>query len=809
MKKDSLRRWLNYELVFVVSVLILSSETLWIRIFNLREGQNYTALLISLALLGFGVSGTVLYVFKEKIIPRLNKLFAFSVIIYLLSLPQIFFCYALIPFNALEILWDSRQAFYFLLQLLLLLVNFTFGSMALGLSFWLDQPASSTYFFNLLGSACGVVLALLLCYIFHPAQALWVLNGLGIGGIGLYLAGNRDLRKVFFVLPLLIINLFFFSGLILNLGLLSFSEYKAISGALRLPEAKIVFNKYTPEGIIQVVEAKGLRRVQGLSHNFMGEIPAQKIIYLDGNQEGVILPWKDKEATAYLDWCSAALPYALLNETFNNEPQNVLIMGISGEGLVRALQNSAEQIIILEKNYFLASALQHELQVATEGLFNHPKVRLVSVEPRAFLKTTPLSFDLIELAVPDSLVAPRLTSLTENYLYTCEAFYEMYAHLSPEGFLAITCPAISPYHEALKLWATVIAMLRHYQVPDYSARLAFIRSANTVTLCLSKETIRPDGLRAFCTEMSFEALYYPGFLTNEAKPSCEQQTNYLKLLVLKILLEDEPDLSVYPYDLAPATDDCPYFYNTFNLKTFNFWERVTQELPFSSWGAGIILLLLGPLSLLALLLIFVPLGARGWQMSPGRRKITLATIWYFGLIGMAYFGVELPLIQKLGLFLAHPLYSFTLVLVAMLIFNGVGSILGPRLRTGLKIFLSLGLPLVLLFLLGLDFILGSLYYLDYALRLFLTLVFLSLPALGMGFPLPQVLSIIKSHSPELVPMAWGVNGFASVISALAGQVLAMFGGFKIVFLGAVFLYTGASLLYVFYFSRVERITDSL
>lgn len=800
MNKRFLARGLNYGLVFLVSVLILASEILWVRIFNIREGQNYTALLISLALLGFGFSGTVLFVFKEKIAPKVARFFLFAVIVYLLSFPQCFFYYALIPFNALEILWDSKQVIYFSLQLVILLLNFTLGSMALGLSFWLDQPPSTTYFYNLTGSACGAALALLLCYIFNPVEALWALNWLGIGGVALYLALQKAGRQALILVPLLVLNLFLFSSLTTVFKLIQFSEYKAISSALRLPESQIIFSQHTPEGTIQVVTAKGLRRLQGLSYNFTGEIPVQKIIYLDGNQEAVILPWKDAKATFYLDWCSAALPYTLLA----SRPRQVLLIGISGESLVRALRQGVEQITVLEKNYFLAAALKHELAAETDGLFNLPQVDLVSLEPRAFLKSTPFSFDLIEITLHDSLVAPTLPSLTENYLYTCEAFYEMYQRLSPQGILAITRWATSPYHDALKLWATLIAMLRDYQIPDYLARLAFVRSSNTVTLCLSKGKLDPEKVKAFCESMSFDGLYYPGISRTASRRYFIQQDKYLEFLIARILEEKEPDLSSYPYDLTPATDDRPYFYNAFQLKTFRFLDYLKEELPFHRWGAGIILLLLGPLTLLSLGLILIPLYFKRWSSIPQRQKVALKTVLYFGAIGCGYFCVQLPLIQKLALFLSHPLYSFTFVLVAMLFFSGLGSLLATHLSLAVKKVLSLTLPALLCCLLFLEAFLYPLSSFDLVPRLLFTLGFISLPALMMGFPLPQVLAIIKDHHPVLVPLAWAVNGFASVISSLAAVVLAMFWGLKLVFGIAILLYTGASLLFIFYFARLGK-----
>ena len=65
-------------------------------------------------------------------------------------------------------------------------------------------------------------------------------------------------------------------------------------------------------------------------------------------------------------------------------------------------------------------------------------------------------------------------------------------------------------------------------------------------------------------------------------------------------------------------------------------------------------------------------------------------------------------------------------------------------------------------------------------------------AFFMGMPFPLGLTRVRMAVPALVSWAWGVNGFASVLSALIATLIAMNFGFSIVVLVATFLYVCAA-----------------
>jgi hypothetical protein len=174
------------------------------------------------------------------------------------------------------------------------------------------------------------------------------------------------------------------------------------------------------------------------------------------------------------------------------------------------------------------------------------------------------------------------------------------------------------------------------------------------------------------------------------------------------------------------------------------------------------------------------------------------TPWYFGLIGIAFLFVEIACIQRFQLFLGHPLYAIALVLAGFLVFAGLGSRFSARWAAGhtwrgLAWAIGTILAVVAIYLAWLPQLFAGLELLNPALRALAGLLLLAPLAFAMGMPFPLGLSRLTAEAPQLLPWAWGVNGCASVVSAVATPLLAMEVGFSGVLLIAALLY-GATLL---------------
>jgi hypothetical protein len=175
---------------------------------------------------------------------------------------------------------------------------------------------------------------------------------------------------------------------------------------------------------------------------------------------------------------------------------------------------------------------------------------------------------------------------------------------------------------------------------------------------------------------------------------------------------------------------------------------------------------------------------------------------YFSAIGLAFLFIEIAFIQKFILFLDHPLYAVATVLTAFLVFAGLGSAMTSRFRTdsasqsrfaGRAVAGIIALGIVYSFLL--DPLFDSLAHLSISLRVFVSLLLIAPLAFCMGMPFPLGLMRVGARMPGFIPWAWGINGCASVVSAVMASLLAIQFGFTVVLISALLLYLMAALAF--------------
>jgi hypothetical protein len=269
------------------------------------------------------------------------------------------------------------------------------------------------------------------------------------------------------------------------------------------------------------------------------------------------------------------------------------------------------------------------------------------------------------------------------------------------------------------------------------------------------------------------------------------------------LLEDPAGfVERYKFDLRPATDDRPYFFDFFK------WTALPELWAVSArsggalldWGYLILAATLVQAALLSAVLVLLPLWlGTATRRSAGRWRIAV----YFGAIGLAFLFVEIASIQRFTLFLAHPLYAIGVVLAGFLLFAGIGSGIAPALERRLaeRRIGALGLAIAAivlfatLYILTLPPLFAALVALPDLAKIALSLALIAPLAVFMGMPFPLALAHIKADAPHLVPWAWAINGCASVLSAILATLLAMTFGTRIVVLiaAALYLIAGASL----------------
>jgi hypothetical protein len=409
-------------------------------------------------------------------------------------------------------------------------------------------------------------------------------------------------------------------------------------------------------------------------------------------------------------------------------------------------------------------------------------------------------YDLIQVPLLDAFAAAAAgtVSLNESFIYTIEAFETYLDHLADGGFLAITRWLKLPPRDAAKLFLTALRALERQGAADPARQLVLIRSWETTTLLVKNGALTPadiERIRAFADARSFDLAYYPGMGPEEANRYNILQEPYFYEAAQRLI--DDPDafLAQYKFDLTPATDDRPYFFDFFKWRALpELWAVSAQSGgALLDWGYLILAATLAQAALLSLVLVLLPL----WlglekRPSPDRWRIAL----YFGAIGLAFLFVEIASIQRFTLFLAHPLYAIGVVLAGFLVFAGIGSGVAPGLeqrlagtRSGaLGVAIGAIVVLAIVYILALPALFARLIALPDLAKIALSLVLIAPLAFFMGMPFPLALARLRTSAPHLVPWAWAINGCASVLAAILATLLAMTFGTRVVVLTAATLY---------------------
>lgn len=248
---------------------------------------------------------------------------------------------------------------------------------------------------------------------------------------------------------------------------------------------------------------------------------------------------------------------------------------------------------------------------------------------------------------------------------------------------------------------------------------------------------------------------------------------------------DREFVDAYPYNISPCTDDSPFFWTTDRWNLIEAWKR--GERPVSLLA---VLFYLGVLALLTLVMILFPLYRFRKKGLKGRGS--LACILYFLCLGVGYMFIEIAFIQKFTLFLGHPTYSLSVVIFAMLIFSGLGSLASGRLRAEPRTVIVGSVlvtsALTLLYCLILDPLFFKLLHQEIPAKIIISVLVLSPAAFAMGMPFPTGLRVIEKSAGDFVPWAWGINGSASVLSTVVAAIIATVSGFSVVLVCAVGVY---------------------
>ena len=792
-----------YLAIALLSAAALAYEILLMRLFSIIQWHHFAYMMISVALLGYGAAGSFVALARRVLLPRFAWAFTASTALFAITAAAGFALAQRVPFNPLELLWDPQQPLRLLTVYLLLFLPFFFVATALASAFArFGAHSHYIYSFDIVGAGLGSIGILAALFIVTPSGALRLITALGwaAAAIAAFTLGLRPrsvsaaLLAAAIAVPVLLPE-----SWIRPMP----SEYKELSQMLRIGGTRVAAERSSPLGLVTVVESPlvPLRHAPGLSLNAALEPPPQLGVFSDGDGMAALTRFDGATADlAYLDYVTSALPYHLLARP------RVLVLGAgSGTDVLQGLFFGAARIDAVELNPQVVDLVQNQFGAYSGRPYSTPGVHVHIAEARGFVVRHDERYDLIQVALLDAFgtASAGLHALSESYLYTVEALQGYLHRLSPGGLLAITRWVTLPPRDTLKLFATASQALQAEGVRRPELQLALIRGWKTATLLVKNGAFTATqivALREFCRARSFDAEYYPGVTAGTPDRYNILDRPYFAEGTQALLGAQRDDfIERYKFDIAPASDDRPYFFNFFKWRTLPELVALRQQggLPLLDWGYPVLVATLVQALIVSVALILLPLRflKRDPEAVPVAASLRRRVALYFLALGFAFMFVEIAFIQKFILFLSHPLYAAAVVLSAFLIFAGLGSRYAVRLQGGgTASMTALGRLFAAICLLALSYVVvlpplfAHLVALPDPLRIAVTLLLIAPLAFAMGMPFPTGLASVAAHAEALLPWAWAINGFASVVATILATILAIHLGFAAVVVLAVVLY---------------------
>ena len=843
--------WLRLAALFLISCGLLLFEIALTKIFSIVLWYHFGFLVISIALLGFAMSGVWLALRPEALergaafLARLSGWSAVTtaVVLWLVIHTEV---------DAFSVIADRNEG-GLLFQILVLLVPFFFLGAAISATLTLHRAqAGVVYASNLIGSGAGCAAAIVVFDLFHHSAPDAVLVGALLMALaGLLYAASDSWRGA--GLPALaalgLVAVFAWDGRHDTLHLAApkskplhlveaFDVERAPRAVTLTDGREVIFTDYLVEGdrvsyrtpydevfeigvdelpyddqgnvlvrpasLIEFTEWTSLSRVDaftwpasakswglwGLSELWQGEYPHQKGITIDSWAMTNVMRWEGGERGTpgeppeILEYLPASLVHRVRPEA------DILCIGAGGGmDLLTAKRFGARRITGVEINPGVVRAARSVIDFQG-GLYDpeiHPDVAVHVAEGRHFLERDPERYDVVQLSGVDtaSTTQAGAFSLSENFLYTREAFRTYLEHTVDDGLVTLTrwvLPDSDGFpRNTLRLFVLAWRALEDAGVADPGQHLYLVESQGFSVILFGRQPLTDEELAtldATCAEKAFKPLYHPRRPSAFAHPITGQPApNHYDAFAASP--DKDAFLAAYPYDVAAPTDNRPFFFETSRFR--HLFERESFFNPLGGITAhGILVVLLALLAGVAWAFVIAPLRRLRRAGGPPLGPLLL----YFGSLGLGFILVEVVLAQKFILYLGNPLYSLAVVLFSVLIFSGVGSALSPRVADPRRA-LAVVVILAVVYPLFCDLLFDLTLDLATPLRIAVAVLLLAPLATAMGMPFALGVGRIAQGPSSLVAWAWGINGYTSVIGSVLTVVLSIALGFNaVVWIGA-------------------------
>lgn len=768
----------TYAGLLLVALATLMYEILLARIFSVTTWYHFAFMAISVAMFGMTAGALIVYLFRSIFTQHsVKRHLAISSLLFGVSIIFSFLAHLKIPFATDTTLYGIAPI---IATYLVLAVPFVFSGIAVCLA--LTQFSSNVgklYAADLTGAALGCILLILTLKITDGLTAVIVTALLASLGATSFAAdaGTRSLKITTALCSILLVILAATNGYMAakQTPLLRLNWVKG------KPEPQLLYEKWSSYSRITVQGDPNQLKdpfAWGISPAYLSEHPIRELwLEMDASAGTPITNFDgDLSKLEYLK-------YDIVNLAHHLRPgAKVLVIGTGGgRDILSALAFQQDSVLGVEINEEILNTVNRRYGDFSGHLDHYPQVRFVNDEARSYIARQADKFDIMQVSLIDTFAATAAGAfvLTENSLYTVEAWKLFLSRLTPKGILTFSRWYFRDRPgEVYRLTSLASAALKQSGVANPRDHIIVARRMLQVaggfapdgvgTILVSREPFSATdqaALARIAGSLQFQVVLSPTYSFDETFTTLASAKNL------------EEFTASYPINIAPPTDDNPFFFNMLRLRDiFNqsLWDQ--GQVSVNMKAVFVLGSLLITVLLLTSLCIIVPLVLT-------TKRETLRGAWplfiYFAAIGLGFMLVEISQMQRLIIFLGHPVYSLSVVLFALLLSSGLGSYLtqsaSAMSRLTRPYFAPLALLLCALAVFGsltpvaIDAFESSTTFV----RIVVCVALLFPVGAFMGMALPVGMKLSLAQKADLAPWLWGINGATSVTASVLAVVIAL------------------------------------
>lgn len=556
--------------------------------------------------------------------------------------------------------------------------------------------------------------------------------------------------------------------------------------------------------LIDVIWAKGIRRknVEFSRWNAISRVE------VDRNDDGSRVIVIDADANTFImnadpnHWAGSEWEQNLMGaapgvvNALRPHGDYAIIGPGGGVDVLRAVASGGHSVTGIEINPIIADAVMRERYADfAYHLYQRPDVHVHVADGRSFIRNAPGAYDVLQMTLVDTWAstAAGAFALSENSLYTTEAFREYFEHLKPDGMIAVTRWEFKDPREALRVVSVAMQALHELGQADTSGNF----------IVVAEGELDEDGIpvAVLAKKSAFTAA------EEAAVQQYLQKYSELKLLYsptqpgrghfAELINSNDPVVfsKHYAYNVAPVTDDAPFFF--FTLKPEQIWRSISEP-GAMDWKVNL------GVAVLAMLLLISFVAVLAFLVVPlilqKERAGNPASLLYFVAIGLGYILVEITFIQRFVLFLGHPTYALTVVVFLMLLSSGTGSVVSTRWiakpeRVWRPLLIVASALMVYVWIL--PSILSRLVGMTFPAKLLISALMLVPLGFAMGMPFPaglRALAANRGKNGDSIEWAWAMNAASSVLGSVLAIVIAIQFGLNVTLICGAVSYLLALLL---------------